>query len=228
MDQPDDLPIDGTPGEDGYDLGKNKQGPTLPSDEPMENELDEATPEELANAADEAADQLETALEGVEDTQDEDTNPDIENLPEFDPDMKADSEDVPVDTEVPTDSTDEPPDIEFDFAVAPASVDTASPPPTAAELVAISDALGDLGGDPEAEAQAFGEKLDAFNEAGGADGGGDSGFSGPESGDSGGPLGPLGQFADATVGNATTQYEFLMDHARALSDLQRRLENERL
>ncbi len=73
--------------------------------------------------------------------------------------------------------------------------------------------------------EAFGDDVEAFHDAGGLEGTGDGG---QESSDLGGGENGLRKFADATVSNATTQYEFLMDHARSLSDLQRRLEIERL
>jgi len=222
MDEQEDRPVDGDPGSDGNDKAGNM--PFLSNKDPLDLEQGQETPDDLADEASELGEGLQEAADSVGDTQDEDTNPDIADLPEGELPENVDLSDEPEEAEVPTDiPVGEPPPIDFDFAVAPEITHTESPAVTAAEITAISDALGELGDPPVADdAAAFGDKLDAFNEAGGADGGGAS------EDDGGGGGSGLEQFADATVDNATMQFDFLKDHARALNDLQRRLEVERL
>lgn len=221
MDEQEDRPVGGDPGSDGNDKAGNM--PFLPNKDPLDLEQGQETPDDLADEASELGEGLQEAADSVGDTQDEDTNPDIADLPEGELPENVDLSDEPEEAEVPTDiPVGEPPPIDFDFAVAPGITHTESPAVTAAEITAISDALGDIGGGVADDSDAFGERLNQFNEAGGAD------APSVSDDDNGASDGPMGQFADAVTDYAKTSNDFLIDHARTLNELQRRLEGERL
>lgn len=212
-----DIDPSGDPGPDDDEAGR---GVTAPNNEPMSMEQGEGA----TNDAGEEFGDVDEIQEDLEETaQNADPAPG-EDSPE-------DSEDAspPDDGEAPP----PPPEAtKTDFLPAPLP-----PPPDAGADIPPA---GEVGAEAGAEAPApseeelggieedlagFGEKLNQFNEAGGAGGGAATGIPG-ESGD--GPTGPLGEFADAAVSWAATANDFLTDHARMLNDLQRKLELERL
>ena len=221
MDEQEDRPLGGDPGSDGNDKAGNM--PFSSNKDPLDLEQVQETPDDLADEASELGEGLQEAADSVGDTQDEDTNPDLTDLPEGELPENVDLSEEPAEAEVPTDiPVGEPPHIDFDFAVAPEITHTDSPAVTAAEITAISDALGDIGGGIDDDSDAFGERLNQFNEAGGAD------ASVISDDDNGAADGPMGQFTDAVTDYAKTSNDCLVDHARTLNELQRRLEGERL
>jgi len=216
----DDLPTKGTPGEDGYDPAGD--APFAPHEEEAEDQsaFEEESEDSLdgpdLSDLDNTAAELEGALETDEPPQpvgseggdpklatttpaDGGSTPDIPFMPEQAGSDKSVgfSEDVPAE-DIPSTET---------------HSEEAAP-----ELEGLDDDDGGI--------EAFGNQVEAFNAAGGADGGGFDGGAGGS--DAGGGEDGLHQFAEANTELHTTQFDFLKDHARALNDLQRRLEIERL
>ena len=214
MDGIEDTSPEGEPGEDGNDVAGN---PPFDSRKPIPLEDDSQTADPAAEA-----DEVQQQLTGIhlEDDSPKEDPPDGEEGPP-DPPSSPDIED----THVPEDLIDDagvspiPHQIPEDL---PSDDIAGAPAPEAEELQGIQDAL-----------QAFGEQVNQFHDAGGIAGGGEGGLGGAASPDTGyegtdGGQGGLQDFAEANTQLHATHYEFLRDHARALNDLQRRLEIERL
>lgn len=213
MDEEEDRKTDEGPRPDDYKAGKL---PTAPPEPPapddsldlaeeadaITGELEEAA--ELAEPTSEPEEQSEIPLES-EGLEGPDSNGELEvseESPELAPEgVQEDDSGV---------HADEATSIAVELETA---AEAASPAPTAKQKRTSRSGL------PPSQ---FGPLLEQFNEAGGI-GSGSDGF-GQTEGDDGG----LTQFAGSVVSHATKQDEMLIEHARMLDDLTRRLELERL
>lgn len=219
MDQEDDIPTKGTPGEDGYDPAGD--APFAPHEEEAEKQ---SAFEEWSEDSVEGPDisDLDNTVGTLEELQDSDEPPQPVGSEGGDPKLDTTTPaaggsqpDIPFEPEqaAPDESVgfseDVPPE---DIPVTETHTEEAAP-----DLEGLDEEGGGI--------EAFGNQVEAFNAAGGADGGFGGGAGGSNAG--GGEDG-LHQFAEANTQLHTTQFDFLKDHARALNDLQRRLEIERL
>lgn len=221
MDEEDDISKEGSPGENGNDPAGEAPFASPEEEAEEQSSAEEGSPEGSIDGPDlgDLVDITRT-LEEAQNTdgppqpvgsEGGDPKPDTTTqaagdppLPQFDPPVQDEPVDpVGFEGEVPTD----------DIPVT--ETHTTEAAPDLEELDETAKAM-----------EAFGDKVEAFDAGGGIDGGGYGGNQ--ETPDVGGGEDGLRQFAAATEHNATTQYEFLKDHARALNDLARRLEQERL
>jgi hypothetical protein len=224
MDYPEDIPVGGEPqdGDDGYP--KEKPFPSAPSDQPLPEEQkaeDDAAPTEdidnagideqdFAQEADDIQSQLEAESEGEteaegadeesgEATNSDDAEADAGSIPK----MTQDEHQVP---EVPANKVAELPDITGE------TQQEEAPPPSEEEMGGIEDSL-----------EFQGEKVNQFNEAGGAGGDYESGFSGDYGGD-----GDVSQFADSVANFAEKSGERLTEAIRRIDAMSEGIERERL
>lgn len=224
-----DLTPDGEPEPDNADLKAGDSAPFQPNNDPLDVEQEQESPDDLADEAQSITDSMESALDDTE--QDEDMDASLPERGETIPSHQQDSYENPPepDSGAPGVAGDQPAPAAGDHPLLAASQMSMpeAPPPTASELSDITEALNGLGGGAEAtEGDSFGEQVNAFNEAGGADEGGGGGIPGGESGDSGG--GGISDFADASVRHAQQQDDMLTEYVRRLDEMTRRLESERL
>lgn len=220
MDQEDDIPTKGTPGEDGYDPAGD--APFAPHEEEAE---EQSAFEEGSEDAGEEPDisDLDNTARTLEELQESDEPPQPVGSEGGDPKLDATTPAAGgSEPNIPFEPEQAAPDsgIGFSEDVPPEDI-----PSTETHTEEAAPDLEGLDGGDEGGMEAFGNQLEAFNEAGGA-GGGFGG--GAEGAGGGGAEDGLQQFAEANTQLHTTQFDFLKDHARALSDLQRRLEIERL
>lgn len=210
-----DIKPDGKPGpeDDGYPQ-EDGGYPFQPNNEPLDVEENQESPDDVADDTDDVAKSMEAALESVDEG--DSTDPEI-----------SDSAPPAMPRQQPQQDYGRSPFIDQSQALnlpRGMSLNVSSPPPTAEEMSSISEALDGLGSAGEETGDSFGEQLNEFNDAGGADDGGGGGIPGGDSGDSGG----IGQFANSVVNHAQQSDEMLSEYARRLDDLTRRLEAERL
>lgn len=213
MDEEEDRKTDEGPRPEDYKAGEL---PTAPPEPPApDDSLD------LAEEADAISDELETAAEEAEPTTEPDeqteTSLSSEGLegPESDGELEA-TEDP--EQEAPEGLQEDDSGVHADEATAIAgeletAAEAASPAPTAKQKRTSRSGL---------TPSQFGSTLEQFNAAGGA-GAGVTSF-----GETEGEDGGLTQFAGSVVHHASKQDEMLIEHARMLDDMTRRLELERL
>lgn len=190
----------------------------LPSDKDLMQEIDPTDPAEEAAAIGDALEEAaETAMPS------EDPSEDEAAAPEDSPGV------VDGDTEVATQGLAE--DVEESTA------DGVQPEEEAEDADGIREELTEVadeaipppgvpsGGKAQAfNSDDFGTTLEKFIEAGGIGGGGGGDYGGDSPDDDNG----LTQFAGSVVGHAHKQDDMLIEHARMLDDMVRRLELERL
>lgn len=219
MDEQDDIKTGEGPRPDDDRAGP---GPARPTD-------DDTTPEpldvsELSQEADNIAEELREAGESVDPV--EEPPSEGAELPQESPDGGSDAPELS--------GEDNPPEMATDFLPAP---DAPPPPPEAVhdipEQVQQVEAVPPAPGEMDAiqgDMQNFGEQVDAFNAAGGVEGGAadDLEIGGPGGDKLSDTDGPLSDFTTSSVGFAQASYEFLRDHSRSLNDIVRQLEIERL
>jgi len=225
MDQEDDIPTKGPDSDAGYDKAA-EWGPNGPVEEkaPGQPDAEEGLPE----GDDEGQDlsDLDNTVSTLGKLAKESDDSDEPPQP-----VGSEGGDPKLDTTTPADGGSQP-DIPFEPEQAGPDDSVGFSEDVPPEDIPVTEthteeAAPDLEGlgEDDGGIEAFGNQVEAFNAAGGADGG----FSGGDGGsDAGGGEDGLHQFAEANTQLHTAQFDFLKDHARALSDLQRRLEIERL
>lgn len=209
-----DIPTGGAPQDGDDEAGKLVTGP---NNDPLE--VEEREQDQLASEADDLSTDLQETADEAEEAPPSDESegeasgaiPNSPKTPPAPPPSQATASLPPL-PPTPTQAID---DLSVDTPDFGDEAIEEAPAPGEEELNAVQDAL-----------QAFGEQVDKFNEAGGADGGG-GGDQGPDSALSD-PEGPLAEFSDSVASFGHASYEFLRDHSRTLNDLVRQLETERL
>ncbi len=223
MDEEEDISKSGQPGPEDDPAGER---PFLPNDLPEPEEEEQPSPDDLADDAEEAAEGLEEAVESLGE----------EEQPEDPEDVGSSNEDG-VRATAPMGTIPPPPPAPRDqiakfakLASVPGMVAGAESPPPSSEEMAETTAALDVSEEEEGGVdEDFGEQVNAFNDAGGADGGGDSGIPGADGlGGSGGGGGSVGDFADSVVKHSQQSDSLLIDAIRNMDDLRRKLEIERL
>jgi len=231
-DEQEDITPGGDPGPEDEGYSKQEYPQSFPfesnkDDLPSEDEQND--PETLADEAEEAASDLEEAVDSLGE----------EEQPEDPQDLGSSNEDgvrataplgvIPPTAQAPREQSYKSAQLAgLSKSVSSAPVNEA-PPPSASEMADITESL-DVGGEEEGGVdEDYGEQVNAFNDAGGADGGGDSGFPGDDgAGGSGGGGGSLGDFSDSAVKHSEQSDQMVIEAIRRMDDLTRKLELERL
>lgn len=209
-----DITPDGDPGPGDDEAGKRV---VAPNSSPLE--IEEAEGDDLASEADNLSTELEETADEAEDSPPESESegeptgavPNAPKTPAAPPQSKTTAFLPPLPA-TPVEAVDDLPVESPDLGD---EGDEEAPAPGEEELDAVQQAL-----------QAFGDQVDKFNQAGGADAGG-GGDQGQDAG-LGDPEGPLAEFSESVSSFGHASYEFLRDHARTLNDIIRQLETERL